>query len=143
MKVNPYLNFDGKAEEAMTFYQSVLGGEFEGGISYFGEAPGMELPEDEKKRVMHISLKISDQVTLMASDTSPSMGHVWIKGNHNHISLAVNSKEEGERIFKGLSAGGTVEMDYEKTFWGAYFGSFEDKFGIGWMVNYTLQPGEE
>jgi PhnB protein len=143
MKVNPYLNFDGKAEEAMTFYKSVLGGEFEGGISYFGEAPGMELPEDEKNRVMHISLKISDDVAIMASDTSPSMGHVLIKGNHNYISLAPDSKEEGERIFKGLSAGGKIEMNYEKMFWGAYFGSFEDKYGNGWMINYTLMPGEE
>lgn len=143
MIVNPYLNFDGKAEEAMTFYKSVLGGEFEGGVSYFGDAPGMQLPEDEKTRAMHISLKISDQVTIMASDTAPSLGHVLIKGNHNYISLAPDSKEEGERIFKGLSVGGKVEMNYEKTFWGAYFGSFEDKFGIGWMVNYTLKPGED
>ena len=143
MKVNPYLNFDGKAEEAMTFYKSVLGGEFEGGVSYFGEAPGIDLPEDEKSRVMHISLKVSDQVTIMASDTSPSMGHVLVKGNHNYISLAPDSMEDGERIFKGLSAGGKVEMNYEKTFWGAYFGSFEDKYGNGWMINYTLMPGEE
>ncbi len=143
MKVNPYLNFDGTAEEAMTFYKSVLGGEFEGGVSYFGEAPGMELPEDEKNRVMHISLKVGDDVAIMASDTSPSMGHVLHKGNHNYISLAPDSREEGERIFNGLSAGGKIEMNYEKTFWGAYFGSFEDKYGIGWMINYTLQPGEE
>ena len=143
MKINPYLNFDGKAEEAMTFYKSVLGGEFEGGISYFGEAPGMDLPEDEKNRVMHISLKISNQVTIMASDTSPSMGHVLVKGNHNYISLAPDSKEEGARIFKELSVGGKIEMNYEKTFWGAYFGSFEDKYGNGWMINYTLMPGEE
>ncbi|MBN7811534.1 VOC family protein [Algoriphagus sp. H41] len=143
MKVNPYLNFDGTAEEAMTFYKSVLGGEFEGGINYFSEIPGMELPENEKNRVMHISLKINDVVTIMASDTSPSMGHILIKGNHNYVSLAPDSKAEGERIFKGLSEGGKVEMNYDKTFWGAYFGSFEDKYGIGWMVNYTLQPGEE
>lgn len=143
MIVNPYLNFDGKAEEAMTFYKSVLGGEFEGGVSYFGDAPGMELPEDEKTRAMHISLKVSDQVTIMASDIAPSMGHTLTNGNHNYISLAPDSKEEGERIFKGLSAGGKIEMNYEKTFWGAYFGSFEDKFGIGWMINYTLAPGEE
>lgn len=143
MIVNPYLNFDGKAEEAMTFYKSVLGGEFEGGVSYFGDAPGMELPENEKTRAMHISLKVSDQVTIMASDIAPSMGHTLTKGNHNYISLAPDSKEEGERIFKGLSADGKIEMNYEKTFWGAYFGSFEDKFGIGWMINYTLAPGEE
>ncbi len=143
MKIYPYLNFDGKAEEAMAFYQSVLGGEFEGGINYFSEIPGMDLPEEEKNRVMHVSLKISDQVKIMASDTSPSMGHVWIKGNHNHISLHPDTKEEGERLFNGLSTGGTVEMPYEKAFWGSYYGNFEDKYGIGWMVNYELKPGEE
>lgn len=143
MDIYPYLNFDGQAEEAMTFYQSILGGEFEGGISYFGEAPGMDLPEEEKNRVMHISLKIADGLKIMASDTSPSMGHIWIKGNHNHVSINVDSKDQGQRIFSQLSEGGSVEMDYQKTFWGAYFGSFEDKFGIGWMVNYDLQTGEE
>ncbi|WP_111671753.1 VOC family protein [Algoriphagus litoralis] len=143
MNIYPYLNFDGKAEEAMTFYKSILGGEFEGGISYFGEAPGMDLPEDEKNRVMHISLAITDSLKIMASDTSPSMGHVWIKGNHNYVSLNADSQEEGARIFSALSVGGKVEMDYQKTFWGAYFGSFEDQFGIGWMVNYDLKPGEE
>ncbi len=143
MDIYPYLNFDGQAEEAMTFYQSILGGEFEGGISRFGEAPGMDLPEEEKNRVMHISLKIADGLKIMASDTSPSMGHIWIKGNHNHVSINVDSKDQGQRIFSQLSEGGSVEMDYQKTFWGAYFGSFEDKFGIGWMVNYDLQTGEE
>lgn len=143
MKIYPYLNFDGKAEEAMTFYKSVLGGEFEGGINYFGEIPGMELPEEEKKRVMHVGLVIDAHTKIMASDTSPSMGHVLIKGNHNIVSIHPDSKEEGERIFNGLSAGGTIEMPYEKVFWGSYFGSFEDKYGIGWMVNYDLKEGEE
>lgn len=143
MNAIPYLNFDGKAEEAMTFYKSILGGKFEGGINYFNEIPDIELPADEKNRVMHISLRVSEQVTIMASDIAPSMGHVLHKGNHIYISLAPDSKADGEQIFKGLSLGGKVEMEYEKTFWGAYFGSFEDKYGIGWMVNYTLGPGEE
>ena len=143
MKVYPYLNFDGTAEEAMRFYQSVLGGEFDGPIGYFGEIPGMEIPENEKNRVMHASLRINDQVKIMASDTSPSMGHQWIKGNHNYISIDAPSKAEGERYFKELSKEGRIEMDYQKTFWGAYFASFEDRFGISWMVNYDLKPGEE
>lgn len=143
MEIYPYLNFDGKAEEAMLFYRSILGGEFEGGINYFGEIPGMELPDEEKKLVMHVSLRINAQTKIMASDISPSMGHVWIKGNTNIISLHPDSKEEGERIFNGLSEGGTIEMPYEKVFWGSYFGSFEDKYGIGWMVNYDIKPGEE
>jgi PhnB protein len=143
MKIYPYLNFDGKAEEAMRYYQSVLGGEFEGPINYFGEIPGMEMPEDEKKRVMHVSLKVNDLFKIMASDTSPSMGHVLKKGNHNYVSIHPDSKNEGKRIFEKLSAGGTIEMKYEKTFWGAYFGSFEDRFGISWMINYDLKEGEE
>jgi PhnB protein len=143
MEIYPYLNFDGQAEEAMTFYQSVLGGDFEGGISYFGEAPGMDLPEEEKNRVMHIGLKISENLKIMASDTSPSTGQSWIKGNHNHISLHADSIEQGEHIFNQLSEGGSIEMAYQKTFWGAHFGSFEDKFGIGWMVSYNLEGGEE
>ncbi|MBC6368850.1 VOC family protein [Algoriphagus sp. AK58] len=143
MNIYPYLNFDGNAEEAMLFYQSVLGGEFEGNIGYFGEIPGMNIPEEEQNRVMHACLKISDSVKIMASDTSPSMGQIWKKGNHNYISINADSKEEGHRIFTQLSSGGTIEMEYQSTFWGAYFGSFEDKFGIGWMVNYDLKPGEE
>jgi PhnB protein len=143
MKINPYLNFDGTAKEAMEFYQTVLGGEFEGPINFFSEIPGMEIPEEEKTRVMHASLKISDQVKIMASDTSPSMGHVWKKGNHNYISIHPDSIEDGKRIFEGLSEGGKVEMEYQKTFWGAYFGSFEDRFGISWMVNYELKAGED
>jgi PhnB protein len=143
MNLIPYLNFDGKAEEAMTFYMTVLGGEFEGGVSYFGEAPGMELPESEKNLVMNISLKVSDQLTIMASDIAPSMGQTLSIGNHIYVCLAPDSREEGERIFYGLSEGGNIEMNYEKTFWGAYFGSFLDRYGVGWMINYTLAPGEE
>ena len=119
MKINPYLNFDGKAEEAMHFYQSVLGGEFDGGFHYFRDIQEFEIPESEKGKVMHVTLKIDDGVNIMASDTSPSMGHVWIKGNHNYVSLHPESKEDGERIFKGLSKGGKIEMEYQKTFWGS------------------------
>ncbi len=102
----------------------------------------MDLPEEEKNRVMHISLKISDGLKIMASDTSPSMGHIWIKGNQNYVSLNADSKDQGAQIFAKLSEGGLIEMEFQKTFWGAYFGSFEDKFGIGWMVNYDLKTGE-
>jgi PhnB protein len=144
MKIHSYLNFDGQAEEAMKFYKKVLGGEFEGGINYFSEIPGMDhLSEEEKKRVMHVTLKISDEVKIMASDTMPSMGQKLILGNNNHISLMPDSKEEGKKYFEGLSDGGEIEMPYEKVFWGSYFGSFKDKFGNSWMVNYNLKEGEE
>ncbi|MFT3948045.1 MAG: VOC family protein [Agriterribacter sp.] len=109
-KLNPYLNFDGKAEEAFTFYKSVFGGEFAGGIHKIGDAPGCEnLPADEKNCVMHIALPVGDDL-LMASDTVPSMGHKLIQGNNNHISIFPGSREEADRLFSGLSAGGVVEM---------------------------------
>jgi len=133
MNLYPYLNFDGKAEEAMKFYQSVLGGEFEGGISYFGEIPGMELPEEEKTRVMHASLKISDSVKIMASDTSPSMGHRWIKGNHNYISINADSKDEGQRIFDQLSAGGKWKWSSKRPFGAPISAASKTNLGsVGW-----------
>jgi PhnB protein len=136
-KMNPYLNFDGKAEEAFTFYKSVFGGDFVGGVHKIGDAPGTEgLPEDEKRRIMHIALPIDANTTLMASDIIPSAGHKLTEGNNVHISLHPDSREEADKLFNGLSAGGNVEMPLEDTFWGAYFGSFTDKFGIKWMVNY-------
>ncbi|MEN2282425.1 VOC family protein [Algoriphagus sp. SE2] len=144
MKIHPYLNFDGQAEEAMSFYKSILGGDFDGGINYFSEIPGMDqFTEKEKKRVIYVTLKISEEVKIMASDNMPSLSHKLDVGNHNYISLMPDSKEQGKRFFDGLSEGGEVEMPYEKVFWGSYFGSFKDKYGNGWMVNYNLKEGEE
>lgn len=135
-KMNPYLNFDGSALEAFNFYRSVFGGEFTG-VHKMGDAPGTEnLPDSEKNRIMHIALPIDAHTTLMASDTMPSMGQKLIAGNNVHISLHPTSREEAERLFNGLSAGGEVEMPLQDTFWGSYYGNFKDKFGIHWMVNY-------
>jgi len=139
-KMNPYLNFDGTAEAAFTFYKSVFGGEFDG-VHKMSDAPSMDqLPEDERNRIMHIGLPIDAHTTLMASDIMPSMGHKLSEGNNVHISLHPESREEATRLFNGLSEGGTVEMPLEDTFWGAYYGSFKDKFGIQWMVNYQPMP---
>ena len=138
--LNPYLHFDGNAEEAMNFYKSVFGGEFLGGISRMKDAPGTEnFPEDEKNRVMHISLPIGKNSVLMASDTCPSMGHNFIVGNNNDISVSPNSREEADKLFNGLSEGGIVEVPIADMFWGDYFGSLKDKFGISWMINYHEQ----
>ncbi len=137
-KLNPYLNFDGNAEAAFSFYKSVFGGEFAGGIMKMGSAPGTEnLPDDEKERVMHVSLPLDNNQTLMASDIVPSMGHKLTQGNNVYLSLHPDSKEEADRLFNALAEGGQVEMPMEDQFWGDYFGSLVDQFGIGWMVNYN------
>ena len=139
MKVNPYLNFDGQAEEAFIFYKSVFGGEFTGNMK-MKDAPGTEnLTESEKTRTMHISLPIGKDNLLMGSDILPSMGHKLTKGNNNYISLHPDSKAEADRLYNGLSEGGVIEMPMSDQFWGDYFGSFFDKFGIGWMINFNPQ----
>ena len=136
-KLNSYLNFDGQAEEAFNFYKSIFGGEFAGEIYRMGNAPGTEnLSEDSKNRVMHIGLPIGSDL-LMGSDIIPEFGQTLVRGNNNYISIFPDSREDAQRFFNGLSAGGTIEMPLEDQFWGDYFGSFQDKFGIGWMVNYN------
>lgn len=137
-KLNPYLNFDGKAEEAFTFYKSIFGGEFLG-VHKMGNAPGTEgLSEEEKNRVMHISLPIGKDL-LMGSDIVPSMGHKLVVGNNNYISIFPESKEEADRIFSALSDGATIEMPIADQFWGDYFGSLIDKYQTYWMINYNPQ----
>ncbi|WP_292008390.1 VOC family protein [Chryseobacterium sp.] len=138
-KLNSYLNFDGKAEEAFTFYKSVFGGEFLGEVYRMGNAPGTEnLSEEEKNRVMHIALPIGNDL-LMGSDIVQSFGQNLTVGNNNYVSIFPDSREEAERIFKGLSEDGDIEMPLEDQFWGDYFGSFKDRYGIHWMVNYNAE----
>lgn len=133
--LNPYLNFNGNCEEAMEFYRSVFGGEY-ATFSRFGDMDtGMECPENEKNNILHASLPIGDHFVLMASDC-PSAYGTMTHGNGFSISVGADSEEEATRIFDGLSAGGTVTMPLAKTFWGAFFGMWVDKFGISWMVNY-------
>lgn len=136
--VNPYLIFNGNCEEAFLFYKSVFGGEF----PYIGKfkdmPPGEEgctnVSEKDAERIMHVSLPIGDTI-LMGSDSSEQSGDVVVGANFS-VSINVGSTEEADRIFNGLSAGGTVIMPMDKTFWGAYFGMFKDKFDISWMVNF-------
>jgi PhnB protein len=104
------------------------------------DAPGTEnLTESEKNRTMHVSLPIGKDNLLMGSDILPSMGHKLTKGNNNYISLHPESKAEADRLFNGLSEGGVIEMAMADQFWGDYFGSFIDKFGICWMINFNPQ----
>lgn len=141
MKLSSYLNFDGNGEEAMNFYKKVFGVEFAGeGIMRMADMPGSEgkIPEDMKNRLLHATLPIGDDF-LMASDTMPGMGGPPFKaGNNNYICIAPDTKEEADRLFNELSAGGNVEMPMSQEFFG-YFGSFIDKFGTPWMINYTEQ----
>lgn len=137
-----YLNFLGNTEEAFNFYKSVLGGEFTNLQRFKDTDHGTQLPENDMEKIMHISLPIGANSILMATDALESMGHTLTVGNNFSISIDAESEEEANKIFKGLSKGGQVTMAMEKTFWGAYFGMFTDKFNIQWMVNYDYKPKE-
>ena len=135
MKVHPYLNFDGKAEEAFMFYKSVFGGEFSANMKMSEMPKGDKLSEQEQNRIMHIALPIGEDTLLMASDTVPSAGHKMQFGNQTYIMLSPETKEEADKLFDGLTKEADIEMKMEDTFWGDYMGSFTDKFGIKWMIN--------
>ena len=140
--VNVYLNFDGQCEEAFEFYKSVFGGEFSY-IGRFNEMPQDEnnkLSESDGNKIMHVSLPISAETNLFGSDTVGAWSPKLVQGNNYSISINASSKEEADRLFNGLSAGGKVTMPLENTFWGAYFGMFTDKYGINWMVNFDENP---
>lgn len=142
MKLNPYLNFDGQCEEAFNFYKKVFQKEFnQYGIMRFGDIPPQEgmppLPDELKNRVMHVGINIGDQI-LMGSDIMPGMvNRPFQIGNNSYISLHPDSREEADRIFKELSEDGEIEMPMADQFWGDYFGSFRDKFGSSWMINFN------
>lgn len=134
--MNPYLNFNGNAEEAFNFYRSVFGGEFVS-LQRFKDTPdALNIPASDKEKIMHISLSIGNGNILMASDTSTNLGRNLIKGNNVYISISAESKEEADKLFNGLSKDGNVEMPLQQTFWGAFFGMFADKFGIQWMISF-------
>lgn len=137
--INPYLNFPGNTEEAFNFYKSVFGGEFLS-LQRFQDTPHAgDVPQGGKTKIMHISLPIGKGNLLMGTDALESFGQKLTFGNNMYIAIQPDSREEAERLFNGLSAGGDVEMPLQDVFWGAYFGSFRDKFGIHWMINYDNQ----
>lgn len=140
--INPYLNFDGKTEEAFNLYKKVFGGEFVA-FQRIKDAPGGDQsPANEQNRIMHVALPIGKETILMGSDTMESMGHKLAMGNNFSISVHVESEKEADRVFNGLSAGGVVTMPMAKAFWGSYFGMLTDKFGVQWMVSHdpSRQP---
>ncbi len=134
--INPHINFNGNAEEAFSFYKSVFGGEF-ATIMRFKDmpTPGFEIPENEANKIMHIALPIGSNV-LMGNDVPAFMGTVNESENRSKISIGAESKEEADKLFTGLSAGGSVEVPIAASPWGSYFGMFRDKYGIEWMVDF-------
>ena len=140
---NPYLNFSGNCLEAFEFYKSVLGGEFSS-VNKFSEMPSDVISDQTHEPapdgIMHISLPIGDSV-LMGSDVPPGMGTVTA-GNTCYVCLSPDSPDDAKRVFDGLSDGGAIEMPFDRQFWGDYFGSFTDRYGIRWMVNVADPEAE-
>jgi PhnB protein len=138
-RVSIYLNFAGNTEEAFNFYKSVFGGEFEGGIHRFSDIPVQEgqppIPDEAKSQVMHVQLEIYPGYILMGTDAPESMGFKLQVGNNVYVNLEPDTTQEVDTLFALLSAGGKVEMQPQKMFWGAYYGSCTDKFGVQWMFN--------
>ncbi len=143
--VNPYINFKGNCEEAFNFYKSVLGGEFSmvGRYKDMPPSEGAHASTMDGEKIMHIALPISRETCLMGSDVGGEWAKYIADGNNIQISINTESEEEASRIFNGLSEGGRVNMPLEKTFWGAFFGMFTDKFGINWMVNYDYNQANK
>jgi len=136
--INPYIHFNGNAEEAFTFYKSVFGGDF-ARIARFKDMPAnpeYPMPEKEANKIMHVALPIGKTSVLMGSDTPEFLGKHNEKETRSKISISAESKEEAEKIFNRLSQDGEVEMPIDEAPWGAYFGMLRDKYGIEWMVNF-------
>jgi len=135
--INPHINFNGNAEEAFHFYQSVFGGEFAKILRFKDMSmPGFEIPEKEANKIMHISLPIGKNF-LIANDVPDFLGRVNENENRSKISITAESKEEADKLYNGLSAGGSVEMPIGDSPWGSYFAMFRDKYGIEWMVEFA------
>lgn len=140
-RVSTYLNFSRNTEEAFNFYKSVFGSEFTGDIARFGDIPPSDdmphIPEEDKNLVMHIALPILGGHVLMGTDAPESMGFRVNPGNNVYINLEPDTREETRRLFYALAAGGKIEQDLQDMFWGDYYGSCKDKFGVQWMFNCT------
>ena len=136
--INPHINFNGNAEEAFTFYKSVFGGEFTK-IIRFKDLAGPEFPiaKKEENKIMHIVLPIGKNSVLMANDVPEIMGRTNENENRSKIVITAESKQEADKLFDGLSAGGQIEMPMSDSPWGSYFGMFRDKYGIEWMVDFS------
>ena len=137
IKVNVYLTFNSNCEEAFNFYKETFGGDFQ----YIGRYKDVPTSDKQKfqhvsdDKIMHVSLPISKETILMGCDNPGSEGHEFITGNNISLSIDTDRREDADRIFNKLSAGGQIKMQMSDTFWGAYFGSLRDRFGINWLIN--------
>jgi len=138
--INPWINFNGNAEEAFTFYKSVFGGEFTK-IVRFKDLASDEFPiaEDDVNKIMYIGLPIGKNNVLVANDVPGFLGPVNENENRSKIYVVAESREEADKIFNGLSAGGDVEGPIDDSPWGTYAGMFRDKYGIEWIVEFDPQ----
>jgi PhnB protein len=135
--INPYIHFNGNAEEAFTFYKSVFGGEFAKVMRYKDlSSPEYPIAENDAERIMHIALPIGKNNVLKGSDVLEVMGQVTENDNRNTISVSAETREEADKLFNGLSAGGNIEMPMAEGPVGFYFGMFADRYGIQWMVDF-------
>lgn len=139
-KINPYIHFNGNAEAAFLFYQSVFGGEFTA-LSRFKDITSEEnhIADHEAHKIMHIALPIGDSNLLMGSDVPEVLGQVNENENRSKVMISAASKKEAYHIFNGLSAGGMVEVPIDESPWGTLFGMFRDQFGIEWMIDFNPQ----
>lgn len=139
-RIDPHINFNGNAEEAFNFYKSVFGGEFTQIMRFKDLPPSAEftIRENDANKIMHIALSIGKNL-LMANDVPEHMGKTNENENRSKICISAENKEEADKLFNGLSAGGQIEMPISDSPWGSYFGMFRDKYGIEWMVNFDAK----
>ena len=136
--INPWINFNGNAEEAFTFYKSVFGGEFVKVVRFKDIASTeFKVAEKEENKIMHIALPIGTGTMLIANDVPEILGQVNEHENRSKILVSTESKEEADRLFTGLSAGGEVEGPMGDGPWGSYAGMFRDKYGIEWIIEFS------
>jgi PhnB protein len=141
--INPYINFNGNAEEALNFYKSVFGGEFETIVRYEDlKKSGFPVPENEENKILRITLPIGENI-LIANDVPESLGPVNEQENRSKIAVSAESRTEADRIFTGLTVDGAIEMPMGDSPWGTYFGMFRDKYGIEWTVEYNPTLSEQ
>jgi PhnB protein len=141
--INPYINFNGNAEEAFNFYKSVFGGEFEAIVRYEDlKKSGFPVPENEENKILRITLPIGENI-LIANDVPESLGPVNEQENRSKIAVSAESRTEADRIFTGLTVDGAIEMPMGDSPWGTYFGMFRDKYGIEWTVEYNSTLSEQ